>query len=512
MTDPRSRTLVDLLDEAAARWAGRTAWTFDLTAAGGGVEELTFAQVGERTTRLAAGLAALGVEAGDRVGVVLGNHPAFPLTWFALQRLGAAMVPLNPRYGPVDAAHLLHDAAVDLVVAWPEHADLLAAAGAPRVVAPEEVEEAGAVRPAPQAPVDAPVAGPVMGPETVVNVQYTSGTTGRPKGCLLTHAYWTHLAASMVEEFPHLVADDVLLTAQPFHYVDPQWNVVAALVAGARLVVLDGFHPSTFWESVHRHGVTYFYCLAAMPTLLLAMPPSERDRELAAGVRAVQCSAIPPARHAEIEARWGVPWSEAFGMTETGADLRVGAEEHDELVGSGCVGRPTGHREARLDEAGQLWLRGPGMMLGYLGHPSPFDDEGWFPTGDLARLDDAGRVHLTGRLKDMIRRSGENIAAVEVEEVLRAHPAVEVVAVLGVPDELRGEEVLAAVVAPGADAETLRAWCAERLAPFKVPTRWVLRDALPMTASHRVAKAELRAELLAEPPVEPPVDMGRSAS
>ena len=238
--------------------------------------------------------------------------------------------------------------------------------------------------------------------------------------------------------------------------------------------------------------MTYFYCLASMPTLLLRMPPDPLDREHR--VRAVQCSAIPPALHADLQARWGVGWHEAFGMTETGADIRVGAEEHAALVGSGCLGRPLRQREVRIDEQGQMWLRGPGMMLGYLGQDSPFDADGWFPTGDLARLDEQGRVYLTGRLKDMIRRSGENIAAVEVEEVLLSHPGVHLAAVVGVPDEVRGEEVMAFVVAPGADGPELQQWCAERLAPFKVPSVWALREELPLTASHRVEKAPLRAE------------------
>ena len=470
-------TLVDLLDRAAADHPQRPAWTFDLP---GDRHRLTYADVAERSRRLASALSARGVAAGDRVGVMLGNTPEMPLTWLALMRLGAAMVPLNPRYRRDDVAHLLTDAAVRFVVARPEHHELLTAYAS--VVGPDELALHGAE--------DLPT--PVLTPGTVVNVQYTSGTTGRPKGCLLDHAYWTTLGGSMLTEHPHLISDDVLLTAQPFHYVDPQWNVVASLMAGAHLVVLDGFHPSTFWSKVREHRVTYFYCLASMPVLLLKMPadPADRDHR----VRAVQCSAIPPALHAALEERWGVPWTEAFGMTETGADIRVGAEEHDELVGSGSLGRPAAHREARIDEAGQLWLRGPGMMQGYLGHPSPFDEDGWFPTGDLARTDDAGRLYLAGRLKDMIRRSGENVAAVEVEEVLLAHPAVHLAAVIGVPDEVRGEEVAAYVVAPEASAEELSAWCTERLAGFKVPSIWRFRDELPLTASLRVEKAALRAE------------------
>jgi len=291
-------TLVDLLDRAAADHPQRPAWTFDLP---DDRQRLTYADVAERSRRLASALSARGVAAGDRVGVMLGNTPEMPLTWLALMRLGAAMVPLNPRYRRDDVAHLLTDAAVRLVVARPEHHELLTAYAT--VVGPDELADQGAE--------DLPA--PVLTPGTVVNVQYTSGTTGRPKGCLLDHAYWTTLGGSMLTEHPHLTSDDVLLTAQPFHYVDPQWNVVAALMAGAHLVVLDGFHPSTFWSKVREHEVTYFYCLASMPVLLLKMPadPADRDHR----VRAVQCSAIPPALHAALEERWGVPWTEAFGMT-----------------------------------------------------------------------------------------------------------------------------------------------------------------------------------------------------
>lgn len=467
--------LVSVLDAAAAYRGDRPAWTFDLGQRP--AEVLSYAEVGARSASYAQALRELGIGGGDRVAVLLGNRPEMPLIWFALMRLGAAMVPLNVRYGPVDTGHVLHDAGARLVVTTAEHAGSLDAVDyLPDVVRVEDLFAENAWQ---QGPVD---------PAAVVNVQYTSGTTGRPKGCLLTHRYWTTLGGSMVAEFPHVSDEDVMLTAQPFHYIDPQWNVVTALLAGAHLVALDGFHPSTFWAKVREHQVTYFYCLAAMPTLLLRMPPDPLDRQHR--VRAVQCSAIPTALHAELEERWGVPWFEAFGMTETGADIRVGSDDHDELVGSGCLGSPAGHREVRLVE-GELWLRGPGMMEGYLGHPSPFREDGWFPTGDLARLDDRGRVYLTGRLKDMIRRSGENIAAREVEDVLLTHPAVRLAAVLGVPDEIRGEEVKAYVVAPGATPDELTAWCAERLARFKVPRFWEFRDDLPLTASHRVEKAKL---------------------
>ncbi len=488
--------LITALARAAERAPDRIAWRFDPGPA------LTFADVERLSAGYAEALRRRGVQPGDRVAVMLANQPEFPLIWLALARLGAAMVPVNIRYRSVDAEHLLRDSAAVAAVAGAEFGPLLQAVLPPsRVWVIDELEPVeGFVQP----PVD---------PAAVVNVQYTSGTTGPPKGCLLSHTYWITLAASLVEEFPRLGEHDVMLTAQPFSYVDPQWNVAAALLAGAELVVLDGFHPSTFWAGVREHAVTYFYCLGAMPALLLAMPVDPLDR--AHRVRAVQCSAIPPLRHAELEARWGVGWYEAFGMTETGADIRVGPAEHDELVGTGCLGRPAAHREVAVVD-GELRLRGAGLFDGYLGYPSPFLDGGWFPTGDLARIDEHGRVYHLGRIKDMIRRSGENVAAHEVEQVLMSHPRVALAAVIGVPDELRGEEVKAFVVAseavvvsdavvataegstvggPGAGpvtADELITWCAERLAPFKVPRYWEFREDLPRTPSERVAKHALQ--------------------
>lgn len=471
--------LPSLVERAAREWPDRPAWTFPDT------PTLTFAEVATWSATYAGALAERGFVAGDRLALMLHNRVEFALLWLAAARLGVAVVPINVRYGPTDAGHLLEETDPRLVVTEPDLLDLVerarpgtAATAYYAITAdtPNIVDTPGFA----QHPLD---------PDTVLNVQYTSGTSGRPKGCLLPHRYWTTLAASLVEEYPHLQEHDVMLTAQPVSYVDPQWNLVASLASGAHLVVLDGFHPSSFFDEVRRHGVTYFYCLAAMPMLLLAMPVSSADRDHR--LRTVQCSAIPPARHGEIEARWGVAWFECFGMTETGADIRVTPDEHDALVGTGCLGRPAAHREARLDDTGQLLLRGPGMMHGYLAHPSPYDADGWFGTGDLARVDDEGRFYLVGRTKDMIRRAGENVAAREVEDVLLAHPAVRLAAVVGVPDEIRGEEIKAYVVtdlARSTAGDELASWCAERLAAFKVPRWFELRDDLPRTPSERVAK------------------------
>jgi carnitine-CoA ligase len=494
-----SDTLVAALRRAARTWPERVAWTFDPG------RQFTFAEVERLSAGYARALHDRGVRAGDRIAVMLTNRPAFPLTWLALARLGAVMVPVNTKYQSADAEHVLRACRATGIVAGAEFEELLtrlpADLPARRNLHPIAlIEQAADKTEATSAGADLPSTDPAPG--DTANIQFTSGTTGFPKGCVLPHRYWTQLAGGLITDFPYLSDRDVMLTAQPFHYIDPQWNVAAGLLSGAELVILDGFHPSSFWEKVRQHRVTYFYCLGAMPTLLLRMPADPVDREHR--VRAVQCSAIPPALHRELEQRWEVGWYEAFGMTETGADLRVTDRDHDELVGTGCMGGPVSYRQVRIvdaedqpvpaGETGEITLRGPGMMDGYLDDPGATAAAlrgGWMHTGDLGRMDAEGRVYHVGRLKDMIRRGGENVAAREVEEVLLTHPGVRLAAVTAVPDEIRGEEVKAYYVADEITPQELADYCRTRLAAFKVPRFWQPEDDLPRTDSQRVAKVGL---------------------
>ncbi|MGW5720877.1 ATP-dependent acyl-CoA ligase [Amycolatopsis sp. NPDC003865] len=481
-------TLAQLVTRAARLWPDRTAWVFDHLD-----QVFTFAEVDRESSRIAAALAERGIGVGDRVAVMLRNQPEFPLTWLALAKIGAQLVPVNTNYQEFDGAHVLRHSGAKLVVAAAEFTDLLGRIGLTEVVTPDRLRSGA------EPPEFTPV------PELPVNIQYTSGTTGAPKGCVLPNRYWTTLAVSLATDFPAVGEDDVMLTAQPFHYIDPQWNVALGLAAGATLVVLDRFHPSTFWAKVREHGVTWFYCLGLMPTLLLRQEPSGADRDHR--VRAICASAIPHDLHAELEQRWGVPWYEAFGMTETGGDIRMTAADHDETVGTGCIGRPSRDREAMIagadgkplprGETGELLIRGIGLMHGYHDDPAATAkafENGWFHTGDLARMDAAGRVYYVGRTKDMIRRSGENVSADEVERALLLHPSVKLAAVVAVPDELRGEEIKAYLVCDGErpDPAELVEFCSEKLAYFKVPRFWAFAGELPMTPSERVAKGELR--------------------
>ena len=471
---------------------------------------LSFAEVDRRTDQVAHWLGARGITRGDRVGVMLPNGLDFPVAWLGIAKAGAVMVPLNVQYRAHDLAYTLGDAGVALVLADPGFVPTIEGAALARgalpvvPVAPGQLAIAG--RGGVGDMLDAMPTGAaiVAEPGDLLNIQYTSGTTGEPKGCMLTHEYWLLLSARAAQ-FARMTGDDVALTAQPFYYMDPQWNVGMCLAVGCALVILPRFSASTFWRSVRDAGATFFYVLGTMPVFLLKQPPDpvvERGHR----VRFVSCSGIVPQLHAVFEERWGVPWREGFGMTETGVDLVVPIEDAAS-VGTGAVGRPVEGKEARVvDEAGtalgdgvvgELCVRGRGMMRGYWNKPEATAErirDGWLHTGDLAWRDASGYYHLVGRLKDMIRRGGENISAVEVEGVLAEHPAVRAAAVVPVPDELRGEEVKAFVQRQegmSLEPAELVAFVRERLAAFKAPRFIEFIDDFPRTPSERVAKHKL---------------------
>ncbi len=501
-----------LSTRAAARWPEKIGLVFDEAG-----ERLTYAEIERRSAEMSGVLRGLGVGFGDRVCVMLRNRAGFPLVWLALARIGAVLVPVNVFYKELDARYILEHSGAKVVVTSGEFVPLLEVVresleSLEHVLsvdgpAEEDVADLGTLL---TSSGEAPPAS--VYPEDLLSIQYTSGTTGHPKGCMLTHSFWTHKVRKHVAQpDPELGEGDTLLTAQPFHYIDPQWNFLVSLASGAPLVVLDRFHPSTFWEKAREYGVSFFFCIGAMPTLMLKMPPSERDRDHR--VRHIICSGIPPGLHRELEERWGAPWHEWFGMTETGGDVSVKPGEHDALVGTGCIGRPHSTREARIvdDEdrpvprgtVGELVLRGPGMMDGYYKNPEASREAfryGWFHTEDQARMDEEGRIFYSGRKKGRIRRSGENISAEEVEAAIESHPGVQSAACVAVPDELRGEEIKAYVVLQSTetpesvDPATLAGHGAERLAYFKVPRYWEYRDELPRTPSERVARHALRDE------------------
>ncbi len=492
--DPPWQSVGELVRDAAQRFGDREA----LRSEGRG---MSFAELDAATASVAAAFAAHGITAGDRVAMMVSNGLDFPVCWLGLLRLGAVALPVNTRLKSADLTHLLRDGDVSLTVASRGLTEAVqTVAEVPVLEAESFVAAAGT---------EAPIELPAISRDAVANLQYTSGTTGMPKACMLTHDYWVRLGW-LLAGCSEISASDVVLTAQPFSYIDPQWNLTMCLVGGATLVILPRFSASGFWASVRENGVTLFYVLGTMPLLLLKQPPSPHDR--ANQVRLVMCSAIVPGFHETLEARWGAPWREVYGMTETGVDLAVRSWETDS-VGSGTVGRPVPTKEARILDArgeavptgmtGELCVRGWPLMSGYWRQPEATAatiQDGWLHTGDLARVDDEGRFRVVGRLKDMVRRGGENIACAEVEAVLAQHPSVASVALVPVPDELWGEEPKAVVQLTSgysedsATASLILEFARERLARFKVPRYIEFIDDFPRTPSERIDKPTLIAD------------------
>ncbi len=511
-------TLPDALAEAARRWGSRTALLCERRG-----QSATFAELDQLAELVAVGLRSRGIGAGDHVAVMFRNDLEFPVSWLGVLRAGAAMVPLNVHLATHDLTPILRATRPALVLAADEFAAVLADAlderterclvrtesadladlreqlSGLRRAASDELERNTSAEPDRSESVE-----PAR-PESLANIQFTSGSTGLSKGCLLSHRYWLTLAETMRRHGPRLRHDDVLLTAQPFYYMDPQWNLVVCLLTGARLVVLERFRSAAFWPAVQRHGATFFYCLGVMPAMMLRTPPAPGERE--SKVRYIACSAIPAGRHAELEERYGAPWHELYGSTETGLDILVDAEDHDRALATGSIGRPMPNREIRIVDAdgrpaprgtvGRLLIRGIATGDGYLDSSGNTIGNGWYVTGDLASWDADGFVYFVGREKDIIRRSGENISAVQVEQAVQSHPEVRLCACVPVADDVRGEEVKAYVVlVDGSSVQSgdLVEYARERLAYFKVPRYWEFRPSLPLTPSEKIAKGELRQE------------------
>jgi crotonobetaine/carnitine-CoA ligase len=506
--DRAAESILDIVSAAHTSAPDRPALVFEdgLVVTVGGLVE--------RASRFAAFLQQT-VKPGDRVAIVLGNRTEWVIAWLAVVASRAILVSINPAAREHDAAHMLRDSGAKIAIVDDDVSGLIAGL---RSTCPalRQVIELGGGEPdglsafgADLEPVKLEALRPLAA--DVVNVYYTSGTTGLPKGCMLDHRFWLRFVHVYKSTYG-LGVDDRLLCWFQFYYVDPPWMILASLSVGAPLVVMRRLSVSRFWSVVAEHGVTQLFGSASLPALLLKRPAREADEE-GTRVRFSVHVGIPRNLHADLVARWGFDWVEAYGLTETGLVVAMPPEFAVEMIGSGSIGLPCDGVEVLItdDEGhtvpvgnqGELLLRAPGLMRGYLNNADAtrhaFRD-GWFHTGDLVTADDRGFLYFAGRIKDIIRRSGENVAAVEVEEVLRQHPGVLDAAVVAAPDETRGEEVKAFVaLVPGADEATVSPrslvdHCAVRLARFKVPRYIQYVSELPRTPSMRIMKSELVAQ------------------
>ncbi len=476
---------------------------------------------------------AAGFSAGQRAGLLLENRPAFFLHWFALNALGVSVVPINGDLRSAELRYLVEHSEMCLAVTLPERAaDLRAATPPGRTLQIVAVDPDGALPAAALAPLPSlarPTDPARLDPPPTVHSEcallYTSGTTGRPKGCVLSNDYflragrWYANVGGLASLRP---GSERLITPLPLSHMNAMaYSAMAMVVTGGCLVQLDRFHPGTWWRSVRESRATVAHYLGVMPAMLLgaAADAADRDHALRFGFGA----GVDKRQHAAFEARFGFPLLEAWAMTETGAGAVVIANHEPRHVGQASFGRAGAALELRLvtdavspagidagiDQPGELWVRAAGgdarrgFFTEYLKDADATAEawaDGWFHTGDLVRRDAQGNLYFVDRRKNVIRRSGENISAVEVESVLAQHRQVKAVAVAATPDAVRGDEVLACVVLHATDAahepqriaREITQLALDQLAYYKAPGYVAFMEALPLTVSQKIQRAELK--------------------
>jgi acyl-CoA synthetase (AMP-forming)/AMP-acid ligase II len=474
----------------------------------------TYADALSRIEALRERYRASGLGKGARVALLLENRPAYFFHWFALNALGVSVVPINPDYRRSEIEYLLtHSEAILAVVVRERLSAVQAAAGSIPVIAEDAVEQDLQV-------FGQPGAGGPNGRDSECAVLYTSGTTGRPKGCVLSNDYFLRAGMRYMNRGGYVKirpgAARVLTPLPMFHMNAMGGSTMGMAMSGGCVIQLDRFHPKTWWADVAGTRATGIHYLGVMPAILLGLPPGPEERahcvEYGSGAN------VEPAHHAAFEARFGFPLIEGWAMTETGSSGAISADREPRHVGTRCFGRLPETVELRLvDEAGNDVPKGePGEMLvrragpeprlgffsGYLKDPEATAEGwrgGWWHTGDIARYGPDGSLHFVDRRKNVIRRSGENISALEVETLLLRHPQVAQAAVAAVPDEMRGDEVFACIVphdAASGTAETAQAitdWAMQQAAYYKAPGWIAFVDALPLTATQKLQRGELRA-------------------
>jgi carnitine-CoA ligase len=464
---------------------------------------LTTGALRDQARRFAGWLAGAGVEPGDRVAIMMANVPEFLAVWFGIAAAGAIEVPVHGAYrGPL-LEHVLGESGARVLVCDPDVVERLEGLALPALerVLTRGPELAAALE-GPE-----PAALPAVSRDDVSCILYTSGTTGPAKGVVLPHSANLALARANVDLMEYTAAD-VLYTAFPLFHVNAKFtSVVSTLLTGATLVLDDAFSASRFWATMREHGVTSFNYMGSLLTILAKQPPSELDTTH--GVQRAYGGAVPPSLWAPFEERFGVRLHEHYGMTEIGIAIR----NTRTVRRMGSIGRPAPDYDARVagpddvecapGEVGEIQVRprNPGVMLReYWRRPDATIEAFanlWFHTGDRARRDEDGFFYYVDRLKDSIRRRGENVSAYDIEGVVDAFEGVVESAAYGVPSDLGEDDVMVAVVwAEGTEPRTeeLIAWCRARLAAFSVPRYFRAVAALPKTPSQRVQKFRLRDE------------------
>jgi long-chain acyl-CoA synthetase len=460
--------LADIVADTAAQAPDRPALYFE-------EETVSYMELDRRITEAAAALAARGVGAGDRVALRLPNSPAYVAAFFGALRAGAVVVPLNVLLAPPEVEERVRASTPHVVI----NDELPVGGGANAGIVEREDDE----------------------PAVIL---FTSGTSGRPKGAVLTHGS-IRTAARNAAEALVLGPDDVVLGAAPFtHVLGQSTGLVSTFLAGAAVAVVPRFEAERTLATMTATRTTI---LLGVPTMCIALCQAARDASELPPIRLAHVggAAVPIEVATDFERTFGGEVLEGYGLTELSGIAtmyRVGERRKP-----GSVGKPLGGTEIRIHEAvdgvGEVQLRGPSVIAGYWQDEEAtreaIDRDGWFSTGDVGYLDEERYLFLVDRKKDLIVRGGYNVYPREVEEALYAHPDVLETAVVGIADERLGEEVAAVVVRrPGAtaSADELQAWTKERVAAYKYPRRIVFVEELPKGPTGKILKRAIDRDAL----------------
>jgi acyl-CoA synthetase (AMP-forming)/AMP-acid ligase II len=489
--------------------------------------ELTFAEVDSRAESFAAALASLGVGAGDRVAVVLPACPEFVVSFFAVAKLGAVVVPLSPGLATPDLQYLLrHSEAVcavtveesegtdflqlfeELMPQLPELQYLVTVGEEDlwyddRIFQFEDLISSGAGR-------DFKATSPE--PDGCFALLYTSGTSGKPKGVELSHANLLWTAGATAEVLGLEVDDRIVGISALFHVYGIGPGLLGSLIAGASIVLQPDGGASATLDAIEQYRATVHFGIPTLFVAELALLDEEEERDLSSLRLAILAGAPVRDRLVDrVSDRLGLPVVTGYSLTETSSTVSMSRPSDPVDVRRSTVGAPIAGTEVRIVEpeapghevlpvqsVGEIRVKGPGVMLGYYRQPKQtagaYDDEGFFRTGDLGLLDRNGFLQLVGRTKDVIIRSGFNVYPREVEARVESHPAVQEVAAVGIPDELLGEAICACVVPVEGAIVTDREivdWCRETLADGKVPDLVRFLDELPRTDTGQIRRVEL---------------------
>jgi long-chain acyl-CoA synthetase len=522
--------LGSLLTTAARRWPERVALVE-------GEQRITYAELDGAVNQLAAGLRAQGLAPGDRVALVSWNHPQVLIAFWACFKAGLCVVPVNPRCAPAELAYVVVDCGARAVVHGPEFtqdlAPLAAMSGGPLLIEADNPAGWPAQPPAATASgrltLGALAAGRDADEGQLLDVPedhlawlfYTSGTTGKPKGAMLTHANLRFVVVSWLADL-ELQDGEVALHSTPLSHA-AGFHALAVAASGGTNVILHStrFDTGLMLRVLEAERVTNIHLVPTQVKMLLADPAFDATDLSALDTVLYGAAPYPlhdlkvaigrfgPRRLVQLYAQGETPMTATYlpreehvlegedvdsrlrscGYPRTGMELRVVDAED---------------RDVPLSEVGEVVVRGPAVMRGYWERPEATAEAlraGWLHTGDLGSLDARGRLHLSDRMKDVINSGGSNIYATEIEQVLLAHPQVAAAAVVGVPDERWGEAVAAVLVAEdrALDLADVERHCREQMGSYKVPKRWEVVDALPLNAIGKVLKRELRARLAGGP-------------